>query len=143
MNDIGLLIKNGSIDIYFDDMDFVTDDSLKTAVIISLFSDRRISKDEMTHYFSDRKGYWGDSTEVDKFKTGSKLWILRRGKKTLKLLEEVRAYCLEALDWMIEDGLANTIEIIPSLDGHDNLSTKILIDKIEYQFEVGGSYALQ
>jgi phage gp46-like protein len=63
---------------------------------------------------ADRRGWWADAFDqvnaLDKLAPesfGSRLWLLMREKQLPKTRERVRDYVLEALAWMIEDGMAS------------------------------------
>lgn len=78
-------------------------DILRDAVMISLFSDRRAEDDQAPA--RERRGWWGDS------ELGSRLWLLwRRGRLDAQALSDARAYCLEALGWLVADGIAARVE---------------------------------
>lgn len=129
MSDIGLFLKDGIIDIEFEDGDIEIDVSLKTAKLISLFTDKRADPDELPLSFADDpRGYWGDVLEEDGFQLGSKLWLLKRSKKSPKLTEEVRSYIFEALKWLKDDEHVSNIEIEVFADSKDNLFSKIKTD---------------
>ena len=84
---------------------------LETAVILSLFTDRRAgATDRLPSGGSDRRGWWGDATVPDK-PMGSRLWLLAREKTTPALRLRAIAYVREALAWMIEDGIADRVEV--------------------------------
>lgn len=84
---------------------------LETAVIISLFSDRRAQPDDVVEG-EDRGGWWGDSfADVQGDRIGSRLWLLRREKQTNETLSRAREYCEEALRWLLEDGVASGVSV--------------------------------
>lgn len=95
------------------------DDGLETAVAISLFTDRRVREGEQlprTALPSDaaieRRGWWGDSfPPVEGHMTGSRLWTLVREKQTDAVAERAREMALEALQWMVEDGIARAVNV--------------------------------
>ena len=89
------------------------DEGLKTAVLHSLFSDARVSADEAELVGSeDPRGWWGVTLgPVDDDSYGSRLWLLSREKQTDAVLKRALAYVEEALAWMIEDGLAESMEV--------------------------------
>ena len=93
--------------------DLVHEDGLKTAVLISLFTDRRAEADDaLPADDSDRRGWWGDlvpPAEGDRI--GSKLWLLTREKTTREVLNRAREYARESLEWLIEDGIADRLEV--------------------------------
>lgn len=89
-----------------------TSEVLATWVIASLFSDRRADpSDQLPPGVIDRRGWWGDSyadNPGDLF--GSRLWLLARARSNASLPLIVKGYILEALDWLIQDGIATSIE---------------------------------
>lgn len=98
-------------------MDLARDDGLETAVLLSLFTDRRAEPEELPSHFSkdDLRGYWGDvrpPVEGDKF--GSLLWLLAREKQTTDVLNRSRQYAQDALAWMTEDKIAQRVSVATS-----------------------------
>lgn len=102
---IGNLVRDGA--------NLETGDNLQTAVLISLFTWRVAEPgDVLPSRGDDRKGWWGDIlAEVDGDKIGSRLWLLARAKTTARNLRLARQYAEEALVWMIEDGVASSVEV--------------------------------
>lgn len=91
--------------------DLEREEGLGTAVLISLFSDRRADPND-DYDGEDKKGWWGDNlSPVDGDQIGSKLWQLRRLAITEGIENTVQAYVFEALEWMIEDGIAEKIDV--------------------------------
>lgn len=91
------------------------DAGLRTAVIASLFTWRRANADDVLPdpAATDRKGYWGDSfAQINGRQVGSRLWLLARRVRTDGVAEEARQMCIEALDWLIEDGVAAAVDVI-------------------------------
>ena len=77
MTDIAIVWVNGRGNIQQAGIDMLTDDSLTTEVIISLFTDRRaLDSDDLPGGDSDRRGWWGDSYRDRPI--GSRLWLLSR-----------------------------------------------------------------
>jgi phage gp46-like protein len=102
----------------------LTTDDLKTAVYISLFTDRRADSDDPVDN-DNRGGYWGDSLETDPL--GSRLWILRRAKITSDTIGLIEKYCLEALQWLIDDNIASQIIVTPERNSIDKFRVDIPI----------------
>ena len=99
-------IQNGILDL---------DNGLQTAIYISLFTDRRIGEDdEIPDRSNDRRGYWGDALEEEPL--GSFLWTLDREKITNSVLNKIDTYSKDALNWLIEDGIASEINTIVERD---------------------------
>jgi phage gp46-like protein len=93
----------------------VTGNDLQTAVLVSLFTDRRADPDYASPDGSvDRRGWWGDSYAAQTGDLiGSTLWQYRRAKKAgnTNLPLAIQNACLHALQWMIDDGVAATVTI--------------------------------
>ena len=93
--------------------DLESDAGLETAVIISLFTDRRAKIDDILpdSNNSDRRGWWGDLvSDIENDQIGSRLWLLNREKTLESVLIRTKEYAKEALNWLIEDGVAIKIE---------------------------------
>lgn len=90
----------------------VIDDGLRTAILISLFSDARAAADEpLPTAGGDRRGWWGDAFSAPGNGLGSKLWLLARSKITPQVIARARDHARAALAWLIEDGVAKSIEV--------------------------------
>lgn len=103
--------------------DLAADNGLTTATVISLFSDHLASEDDdipdkPPSGAGDRRGWWGDrpiggdapAGKVDYI--GSRLWLLAREKQTEQTRQKAIGYCREALQWMIDDGVAARIDVV-------------------------------
>lgn len=96
------------------------DDGLRTAVVVSLLTDRRAAPDdELPAGEVDRRGWWGDAAAPAGLdagaagaRIGSRLWLLSREKQTGETLNRARDYATEALAWLIEDGWARSVDVI-------------------------------
>jgi phage gp46-like protein len=92
------------------------EDTLATAVVLSLFTDRRASRDDaLPTNQTDRRGWVGEEFVAADFDTrpdnwGSALWLLP-GKATLDVLEQARFAAQEALAWLVRDGIASRVEV--------------------------------
>lgn len=120
MTDIALQFDETAVtldaDLIFDDIgqDIAKDNSLFTSVIISVFSDARVTKDELGSRAlddPDQRGWWGDLyTDLDSpDPIGSKAWLLFRGKATQQLALKVKDSIRESLQWMIDDDIASDV----------------------------------
>lgn len=105
----------GRGDLSFDgnQADLETDEGLETAVIISLFSDRRAGDDEeLPSGVGSKRGWWGDSlADVGGDQIGSKLWLLCREKRLNSVRLRAEQYIREALQWMIDTKIATKIDV--------------------------------
>ncbi|ELN6426105.1 phage GP46 family protein, partial [Salmonella enterica] len=104
MADVAIVWRSGHGDLVLNGPDLLTDDSIKTAVIISLFTDRRAQpSDPVPDGTTDRRGWWADSFR--KRPIGSRLWLLSREKTLASVVERTAAYADEALAWLKPAGL--------------------------------------
>jgi len=95
------------------------EEGLETAIIHSLFTDTRaLPDDRLPEAEADRRGWWGDAmppnvdgAPADGDKYGSRLWLLHREKQLPEVLRRAREYIEEALTWVIEDGIAERVEV--------------------------------
>ena len=87
--------------------------TLTTAILISLFSDRRAPVDlDLPDPTGSRRGYWADTfAEIEGDQMGSLLWTLVHRTQSAQTLEAARQYCIEALQWMIEDGVCQRYDV--------------------------------
>lgn len=84
---------------------------LETAINISLFTNRRANDDDEPDLF-DRQGWWGDNYLPNAGdRIGSRLWLLTRRKQTQETLNDALEYVQECLQWLIDDGVAETIDV--------------------------------
>ncbi len=102
----------------FDGSDLATTDTLQTAVIVSLLTDRLANADDdFPDGTNDRRGWWADmplplaSAPPAGDLIGSRLWLLSRRKVTEQTRLDAIAYTQEALQWLIDDGLAARIDV--------------------------------
>jgi phage gp46-like protein len=88
---------------------------LETAVLISLFTDATAqADDELPDFSGDRRGWWGDDDAdvvVPKGPLGSRLWLLVRAKATEETRQRAEAYAVEALQWLLDDGVAARVDV--------------------------------
>lgn len=115
MSDIALEFTDyGGGDLQLIGRDIARDDGLESAVLISLFTDRRASLDQLRpgDDVNDLRGWWGDySPAVEGDQTGSHLWLLSREKQTRETLARGRQYAEQALEWMVDDKVARQVTV--------------------------------
>jgi phage gp46-like protein len=120
--------------------DFDREEGFETAVNISLFTNRRADIYDNIDDFNDKRGWWGDTlSDVQEDKIGSKLWLIERMKTTDEVLELTQQYALEALEWMVDDEVCQTIEVDVTREGtpgNDILNMEVRIFKFDESLEV-------
>jgi phage gp46-like protein len=104
----------GAADLSLIDFDLASDRGLMTAVILSLFIDRRAQDDDAppSGDDNDRRGWWADQfADIEGDLVGSRLWLLDRSKRTNETLLRGKEYALEALQWMISDRVVSVVDV--------------------------------
>lgn len=103
----------GNADLTVVENDLETDDGLETAVYLSLFTNRRAEDgDTLPTGDTDRGGWWGDAFPLsDGDKIGSRLWLLARSKQTANIPEDAKQYATEALQWLLDDGVSDRVDV--------------------------------
>lgn len=89
------------------------DDGLRTAVVLSLFTDRLAGADDaLPDANAGRRGWWGDAyAAVPGDLIGSRLWLLARSKQLPQVLRAAELYASEALQWLVDDGVASAVDV--------------------------------
>ena len=93
-----------------------TDDGLRTAILISLFSDARAGDDDaLPEPGADRRGWWGNAFPAVSGDAGnplgSLLWLLERAKTTQGNLRRAEEAARNALQWLIDDQIASSVAV--------------------------------
>jgi phage gp46-like protein len=107
--DILLAFGAQGMDLQLAGGDLMADDSLLTAVVISLFTNRLAEPgDELPAGETYRQGWWADATlpglKTGSDRIGSRLWLLKREKQLPSVLARAREYAEEALAWLVTEG---------------------------------------
>ncbi len=113
------------------------DDGLRSAVLISLFSDARAPAGaELPEQGGDPRGWWGDDFAADQFsgpakEIGSTLWLLHRAKVTHAVLEQARQAAEASLRWLLLDGVASKLAVEVEAQGElrQRLAIGVVIDR--------------
>lgn len=141
MGDIRTAFKDFSGDWQLLSPGLEEDAGLETAVVISLFTDRRAEADDELPGGDDLRGWWGDAlAEVEGDRIGSRLWLLSREKQLPQVLARAREYALEALQWLIEDGVASAVDVTAEIVRQGVLGLAVEIRRagkppVRYRFE--------
>ena len=107
------------------------DAALRTAIVISLFTDRRAAEDDvLPEADGDRRGWWADAVPaVEGDLIGSRLWLLARGKRTAETVRLARDYALEALAWLLSDGIAGSLDVQSEARGDNAIALAVIITR--------------
>lgn len=112
---------------------FTADAALESAIVISLFCDRQANIDDpLPGGAVHRYGWWADAhARVDGDLIGSRLWLVSREKVQASVLLRAREYAREALQWLIDDGIARSVDVVASVARADVLVLDITIARRE------------
>jgi phage gp46-like protein len=131
----------------------VTDGGLQSAVTISLFTDKRWDGPvEMLPDYAtpenpgsqNRRGWWGDfytaanrqallnnpglsPPPAPTGRWGSHLWLLSRMKQTQENVNRAQRYAAQALQWLLDDGVANTVKVVADVPAPGWLRLRVWI----------------
>lgn len=142
MADLALNWGIGLADLAIEGGDLARDDGLETAILVSLFTDRRTDDPEAAPSGDgDRRGWWGDSFPVvagDPI--GSRLWLLAREKQVEEVLRRAEEYAREALQWLLDDRIAERITVSAEMPRREFLMLHVGVDRpradrIDYRFD--------
>jgi phage gp46-like protein len=86
--------------------------ALQAAVWVSLFTDSLADLADMTPELGgDRRGWWADSGLAPQDRMGSLVWLHMRDKRTEPTRLAIEATATDALQWIINDGLASAVDV--------------------------------
>jgi len=114
--------------------DLVADRGLRTAVLISLFTDELARPDDaLPDGTDDRRGWWGDTPVEGESPDpiGSRLWLLARAKRTEETRRRAETYAQDALTWLVADGVAAAVAVAASWGGDrgEQLQLRVAIER--------------
>lgn len=132
MSDVALIwdADRFAADIVLDAGQLATDDGMRTAILISLFTDARAPDGaELPEPGADPRGWWGDAFAAEQDgEIGSTLWLLRRAKITPATVEQARQAAMRALAWLVRDGVASAVAVEAEAQGQ-RLAIGVSVDR--------------
>lgn len=126
MTDAALLLApSGGADLALEAGDLARDAGLRTAIMVSLFSDGRAPDGfELPEGEDDPRGWWPDTPE-DRF--GSLLWTLAREKATPEVAARARETARRALAWLEDEEIAERVEVTASYPLPAQLELRVVL----------------
>ncbi len=88
--------------------DLRREETFTTAVVLSLMIDRLAEPGDVAPG-ADRRGWWADAFAESGDRHGSRLWLMGREKQLDATVERAKLYIEEALQWLIDDGVATSV----------------------------------
>ncbi len=127
MQDIGFFNVGAACpDLVIENGDLKADNGLETAVMISLYSNRFVEREDLPPLETDQNGWWADeiSDPIDDL-IGSKFWAIERRGVSLESANRYEESGREALAWMIEDGIAKLIPVESTIVSGERIDVAI------------------
>lgn len=106
----------------------VDDDTLRTPVLVSLFSDG-LAPRHSGLVGADRKGWWAWSASEPEGDWGSRIWLLLREPLTALSAALLREYAEQALAWMIVRKMASAVAATTKQVSRESLELAIVITR--------------
>lgn len=107
------------------DGDILTADFFDTAILMSLFAERRATASEMPE--SHRRRGWIGNESTPGFEIGSKLWLLEQARISRTVLSETETAAYNGLKWML-DGIAVNIFTAATLS-NGSIALEVIIER--------------
>lgn len=118
-------ITKGLYDYQIVDGDFLGDDSFDTDILSSLLVDARADSSEIQQP-ENRRGWFGDEFMVDNtYNLGSKLWLLEQSRNVNLTVTKSETFTSEALQWILDNKLADIVDVSSELKAPDELFINI------------------
>lgn len=129
MSDISLVrTSNQDFDIDFDGEDVSMSDSLQNAVILSLaIWNRSEIASGVAATRNVQGGWWADA--LNELPLGSKLYTVFRERLDESSLEKAKGMVKDALQWLIDDGVAKDVSVSASIAGRTSAEFVISVSK--------------
>ena len=124
-----------------DGRDLQSDEGLETALLLSLFLDRRAEDDDqLPAEDGDLRGWWGNQfldRRGDQY--GSRIWLLSRAKKLPETARDAELYAREALAWLVDDRVLERFDVVAEVSD-EMLALQVTVyrpgrDPVLFKFE--------
>jgi phage gp46-like protein len=118
-----LLRKNteGYYDLDFDNGDLYSTDGFTSALLISIFCERRATPSEVAPP-EKRRGWWGNAfLGFADFEMGSKLWLLSQARADQVTLNNSITFTNNAVEWFKEDKYIDKANVTANYDEQNAL----------------------
>jgi phage gp46-like protein len=118
--------ETGLFDFQLDELGgILTDDFLDTAILYSIYGERRADVSEVTESHLRRGSI---NNEFRDYENGSKLWLYEQARLTRTVLNNIEFETRTALQWLVDDGLASAItEVVATVQSGRVLLNVIIL----------------
>lgn len=125
-------VLDANYDIQIDENgDIETSDFFDTALLYSIFGERRAAPDEVVDP-QLRRGWIGNGPN---FENGSKIWLYSQARLTRDNLNRIEDEAKKSLQWLVDDGLALSVDEVTAVVQNSRPVLEIIIrrsrDKID------------
>jgi len=111
----------GYYDLGFDNGDLYSTDGFTSALLMSIFCERRAKPSEVAPP-EKRRGWWGNAfLGFADFEMGSKLWLLSQARADQNSLNNSITYVNNALKWLIDDKYVDKVIVGAEYDSQNRL----------------------
>jgi phage gp46-like protein len=122
--------------------DLAAEHDIKTAVLVSLFTDRRAEDDDpLPDATASKRGWWGDALGAvgPGARIGSRLWLLSREKQLAEVVARASEYAIESLTWLVDSGAASAVDAKAEIVANGVLGLLISVSRpksqaLQYRF---------
>lgn len=90
-----------------DDGDILTEEFFDTAILMSIFCEKRAAPSEVP--VSHRRRGWIGNESTPGFEIGSKIWLFHQSRIDRNTLNGINSAADESLQWMIDDNIAVSV----------------------------------
>ena len=108
-------------------------DFFDTAILYSLFGERRAGEDEVIEP-QRRRGWIGNG----EFENGSKIWLFEQARINRDIMNRIADEAKKALQWLVDDGYAVSIDDPETIYKNGVLCLEVVIrrsrDKVDRRF---------
>lgn len=123
--------EDGLFDLVVSESDFEGVEGLETAIATSLFTDSRADSSRVQNP-RNRRGWIGDVFTADiNRRIGSQLWTIDQARLTQDTVNDAEVFARESLQWIIDDSLARTINVIVSQNDTRSITIAVEVEKID------------
>lgn len=118
------------------------ENALERAVLICLFTDKRVETEDLPYQMDTNGGWWGDGLPLpaqdvfdDAYSWGSRLWLLERAKIDDATAQTVEEMIREALSPLQAGGIVDDVQVKVSRFDTEGLSFELTVFKHNGQSE--------
>ncbi|MCK5019188.1 MAG: phage GP46 family protein [Candidatus Peribacteraceae bacterium] len=129
--DIKLILESGAFDIAIETGDLENEEGFDTAIWVSLFTDARAGETQVLSP-ENRRGWLGNTvSDIEERQLGGLLWLAEQRRLTQDTLNELIDYARKSLNWMVEDNIAQKVEVDGEIVPRNGMALSITITSRE------------